>query len=235
METAISILQSVMGAAQMVSPTEYTRILATVCNWLGLRLRQTIHTVSHGEIGMETAIWIWPSETSTSRKIECIPTRAITSSLPGLLLRPNGRSVAWGDWDQDSDLDIAVGSNPVRVFSNTSTSLQLAWSSPEMGYVQAVAWGDWDGDEDLDLAVGNGRLGQPNRVYTNIGNSLQLAWSSPDIERFTAECCMGRLGWRRGSRPSGRKLTGTPIVYTKTLVAAWSWHGLRLSRILQQV
>ena len=65
------------------------------------------------------------------------------------------RSVAWGDWDADGDLDLAVGSNGAnRVYENSGGSLSLAWSSPETDNTGSVAWGDWDGDGDLDLAVG---------------------------------------------------------------------------------
>lgn len=110
------------------------------------------------------------------------------------------RSVAWGDWDSDGDLDLAVGNGadgtdalvsgyvPSRVYVNTGGNLQLAWSTPEMADTYSVSWGDWDGDGDLDLAVGNGggqdplfpSGGQPNRVYRNMGGALQLAWTSPE-------------------------------------------------------
>ncbi|MEM7538267.1 MAG: VCBS repeat-containing protein, partial [Chloroflexota bacterium] len=91
-------------------------------------------------------------------------------------------SVAWGDWDNDGDLDIAVGNEeqPNRVYANEAGDFTLVWSSPDSEYTKSIAWGDWDGDGDLDLAVAN--LDQANQIYENIGNDLVLAWTSQETE-----------------------------------------------------
>ena len=80
------------------------------------------------------------------------------------------RGVAWGDWDNDGDLDLAVANegDPNRVYENTGSTLQLAWSSRENDNTMSVAWADVDGDGDLDLAFGN--VGQ-NRIYRNTARS----------------------------------------------------------------
>ena len=89
--------------------------------------------------------------------------------------------MAWGDWDSDGDLDLAVAVDgaPNRVYLNDGGTLFAFWSSSEWDATNAVAWGDWDGDGDLDLAVGNAG---PNRVYENTGGWLLLAWTSNESD-----------------------------------------------------
>ena len=81
--------------------------------------------------------------------------------------------MAWGDYDNDGDLDLAVGNElqPSRLYRNDGGMLTSAavWSSPEADDTHSVAWGDYDGDGDLDLAVGNNGT---NRLYRNDGGTL---------------------------------------------------------------
>ncbi len=126
----------------------------------------------------------------------------------------NTRDVAWGDWDGDGDLDLALangglwgGQQPNQVFENVQGELRLeigeleseplGWQSPGGSLSSSVAWGDWDGDGDLDLAVGNdGYSGFVNQVFENISGTLQLnpeqglGWLSPDA-RLTADIAWG--------------------------------------------
>lgn len=127
-----------------------------------------------------------------------------------------GTGAAWGDWDGDDDLDLAVTNEfePVVVYENVEGALSLD-PPAEVGSVTPItntaaamdaAWGDWDGDGDLDLAVGND--GAPDLVYENDAGRLALdpaaglGWQTPisDTSR-TRAVASGGLGRRRRPRP----------------------------------
>jgi hypothetical protein len=98
----------------------------------------------------------------------------------------NTTSVAWGDYDNDGDLDLAVGngSQRNRLYRNDNGALttDAIWSSTESDSTTSVAWGDYDNDGDLDLVVGND--GQPNRLYRNDYGVLTASavWSSIEAD-----------------------------------------------------
>src|SRR5262245_50159219 len=51
-------------------------------------------------------------------------------------------SVAWGDYDRDGDLDLAVGNydQPDRLYRNDGGALIPIWAAPEITRTTSVAW-----------------------------------------------------------------------------------------------
>jgi hypothetical protein len=85
-------------------------------------------------------------------------------------------SVAWGDYDNDGDLDILLtgwdGTGPVsKVYRNDGTSGFTYIDAGLTGvYVSSVAWPDYDNDGDLDiLLTGCDGSDAVSKVYRNDG------------------------------------------------------------------
>ena len=90
------------------------------------------------------------------------------------MYRSSDSSVAWGDYDNDGYIDIALTgrsggrvaqiyhNNGDHTFTNINAGLTAVWDA-------SVAWGDFDNDSDLDILIsGEAHLGQPNTtLYRN--------------------------------------------------------------------
>ena len=90
--------------------------------------------------------------------------------------------MAWGDWNNDSRPDLAVGNDdgPVQVYTNLGSQpgapqFTLTWSSQEGGGTTGVAWGDANRDGYRDLAVS--RSSGVSGVYRN---TSVLPWRLPN-------------------------------------------------------
>ncbi len=80
---------------------------------------------------------------------------------PELLALPNSFANAWGDYDNDGDLDLAVslGSGEVRLYRNDKgvlVSVGAQVGMPPVGHheLRGLSWGDYDGDGFIDLLGG---------------------------------------------------------------------------------
>ncbi len=96
-------------------------------------------------------------------------------SLPNL----SGSAVAWGDYDNDGDLDLAIsgstgGGYITSVYNNDGAGGLSVSGNSLVGVINgSLAWGDYDNDGDLDLVVTGNTiigLGRITKIYTNNGS-----------------------------------------------------------------
>jgi hypothetical protein len=103
------------------------------------------------------------------------------------------QTAAWGDYDNDGDLDVYVCNEsksirfPSQLFRNNGDGT-FSDVAPQAGvrnlrYCKGSVWGDYDNDGDLDLYASN--LGGENRLYRNNGDgsftdvAMQLGVQEP--------------------------------------------------------
>jgi len=98
-------------------------------------------------------------------------------NLPGVA---GGSAVAWGDYDNDGDLDILLagqessGNSVAVVYQNTNGNFTDIRANLTGVSASAVAWGDYDSDGDLDILLA-GRTNSGSRItkiYQNNNNSF---------------------------------------------------------------
>ena len=121
-------------------------------------------------------------------------------SLPGVY----NSSVAWGDFDNDGNLDILLtgydGSQGIsKIYRNngdeTFTVTQPAISLPGV-YNSSVAWGDYNNDGDLDILItGNSNMGLISRIYSNNSTIVNTAPESPTSLTATINDSDVTLSW----------------------------------------
>ena len=82
-----------------------------------------------------------------------------------------GQGVAWGDYDNDGDLDLYMANEgPNKLFRNDGAGSFTEVTAPPLddaGFGRGVGWADFDNDGDLDLYLVN--TGSANRLFLNDG------------------------------------------------------------------
>jgi len=164
-------------------------------------------------------------------------------SISSVLVDVSNSSVAWGDYDNDGDLDILLtgsdsGSNRLsKLYENTGTGFKedLAASSVLTGVSNSsVAWGDYDNDGDLDILL-TGYDGSIRRsyVYENTGsgftenvsissvlpgvNGSSAAWGDYDND---GDLDILLTGYGEGIGPLSRLYENTGSGFTEDLAAS---------------
>ncbi len=92
-------------------------------------------------------------------------------------------SVAWGDYDNDGDLDILLSGLSTdyvtKIYRNDGGSFVDIGSALQGASLGSVAWGDYDHDGDLDLVVTGER--QPGGLFTQLyRNDIGIANTAPN-------------------------------------------------------
>ncbi len=114
----------------------------------------------------------------------------IGAGLPGVYYG----SVAWGDYDNDGDLDILLtGRGMTRIYRNDGGGVFTNINAALMGlHNTSVAWGDYDNDGDLDILLTGGNLSNDTftKIYRHDGGS-----NFTDIGAALTDVQNGSVAW----------------------------------------
>jgi FG-GAP-like repeat len=140
----------------------------------------------------------------------------INASLTGIF----SGDAAWGDYDNDGDLDVLLtgltpnNSSPVaKIYRNDAGSFTEIQAGLQGAYYSSVDWGDYDNDGDLDILLTGASPSRISKLYRNDGGrftdlstNLQgvfgssVSWGDYDNDRDLDLLLAGnRLGSPSGS------------------------------------
>jgi PKD repeat protein len=97
-----------------------------------------------------------------------------------------GNGIAWGDYDNDGDIDIFLGNNasPCQLLRNDGVGefFEIAGPFSSVSWATGIAWTDYDNDGDLDVYVGNASAGvRSNKLFRNDGGDVFVDVSTAPI------------------------------------------------------
>ncbi len=124
----------------------------------------------------------------------------ISAGIPGLY----AGSAAWGDYDNDGDLDILLtgkessGTYSGRVYRNDGSGTFTDINAGLEGiYLASAVWGDHDGDGDLDiLMAGRQSTGEATtRLYRNNASTANTAPTAPTNLQANVSGTSATLSW----------------------------------------
>ncbi len=100
------------------------------------------------------------------------------------LVGVSSSSAAWGDYDNDGDLDIHLGTRIYRNNGGNTFTDQISLIGVSTG---SAAWGDYDNDGDLDIVLTGGTVDAPfTKIYSNEGNNTFTEQTSIHILGVTS-------------------------------------------------
>ncbi|TLY28024.1 MAG: T9SS type A sorting domain-containing protein, partial [Ignavibacteria bacterium] len=122
----------------------------------------------------------------------------INAPIPGLV-----GTVAWGDYDNDGDLDLFVTGSPdaagsfySRIYRNDGGNFVDIGVNLPGGWASSAAWGDYDNDGDLDLVlIGYGTYRGTPFLFRNDGPSLGSGWTFTNINPQIIPLANGQVAW----------------------------------------
>ncbi|HTM30542.1 MAG TPA: CRTAC1 family protein [Vicinamibacterales bacterium] len=147
---------------------------------------------------------------------------------------PNSLSNAWGDYDNDGDLDLAVsiGTGEIRLYRNDGgrlVSVGAELGMPQKGQeFRGLSWGDYDGDGFIDLLGGATEKtalsvvlhNEAGKHFTDVAASLGLTipnrsarqsnWVDYDNDGDLDLYATDRAGENRLFRNDGGRFTEVP-------------------------